>query len=321
MLSGKLWPAHPHPLPGECLSSWIVRTAHHNGLKVQSFGHFSFNKRYELWNRDIDRLAPESLLEQMSVKTGVTLKEAKKTTLSLFEGRLFESTSLSGQLRWITPLKLYHRIYAGFGMQYCPLCLAESTDAYYRIAWRVAFYTFCPKHLILMEDRCRHCGVAVAFHRIELGKYHQLDAPDLAVCWKCGLSLTDIIPTPVNIWHENVHRRWRWKLAVLDRGFVNSGQIKIQKLNLLHQLCRIIASHSLAPDLQQYLCDKTNIPYQLISDVKIAFEQRSLSERHYILELAWWLIEKYPRKINEAIKYKKLRSHYLYKDMPSLRFK
>lgn len=35
------------------------------------------------------------------------LKETKKTTLSLFEGRLFESTSLSGQLRWITPLKFY----------------------------------------------------------------------------------------------------------------------------------------------------------------------------------------------------------------------
>jgi hypothetical protein len=79
--------------------------------------------------------------------------------------------------------------------------------------------------------------------------------------------------------------------------------------------------YTLAPDLQQYLCDKTNMPYQHISDVKIAFEQRSLSERHYILELAWWLIEKYPRKINEAIKYKKLRPHYLYKDMPSLRFK
>ena len=123
-----------------------------------------------------------------------------------------------------------------------------------------------------MEDRCRHCGMAVAFHRIELGKYHQLDAPDLAVCWKCGVSLTDFTPIPVNIWHQNVHRRWKWKLAVLDRGFVNSGQVKTQRLNLLHQLCRIIASHSLAPDLQQYLCDKTNMPYQHISDVKIAFE-------------------------------------------------
>jgi len=49
------------------------------------------------------------------------------------------------------------------------------------------------------------------------------------------------------------------------------------------------------------------MPFQHISDVKVAFEQRSLSERHYILELAWWLIEKYPRKINEAIKHKKLR--------------
>jgi hypothetical protein len=47
------------------------------------------------------------------------------------------------------------------------------------------------------------------------------------------------------------------------------------------------------------------LPYQLIIDAQIAFEQRFLFERHYILELAWWLIEERPRKINEAIKYKK----------------
>ncbi len=317
MLSGQLWSAHPHPYPGECLSSWIVRTAHHNGLKIQTFGRFALDKRYELWNRDIDRFAPDNLLTQMANKTGTKRERVNKTTLKLFEGRLFPNKSLSGVLRWITPLKLKHRFFSGFGMQFCPLCLMEDSEAYYRISWRVAFYTFCPKHMTMMLDRCSHCGAAVAFHRLELGRQHLLDAADLSLCWKCENSLAECLGNPVDVWHKNVFRRWQWKLAVIDRGFVDSGPVNPLRLTLLHQLCRIIASPSLAPELQRYLCDKTGRYYRSLNHGRIAFEQRSIDERHYILELAWWLIEKYPRKIKEAIRHNVLRNNDLYRDVES----
>lgn len=312
MLSGKLWPAHPHPYKGECLSSWIVRTAHHNGLKIQTFGRFALNKRYELWNRDIDRFAPDSLLAEMSTKTGTKLDLVNKTTLNLFEGRLFNKKSLSGVLRWITPLSLKHRLHNGYGMQFCPQCLAEDKEPYFRIGWRVAFYTFCPKHMVMMHDRCNHCDVPVSFHRIELGKHHALDAPDLSICWKCENSLAEARATPVNVWHQNVFERWRWKLGVIDRSFVNSGPTAIERLHLLHQLCRLIASSSVAPELQKYLCDKTGKKYLSLQHTKVAFEKRSLCERSYILELAWWFIEKFPRKIDEAIRQKVFRNGFLY---------
>ena len=98
MLSGELWPAHPHPYPGECLSSWIVRTAHHNGLKLQTFSDLVFGKNNQIWNRDIDRLAPGFVLQTMSNRASISLKEANKTTLKLYINRLFPALKPSGNI-------------------------------------------------------------------------------------------------------------------------------------------------------------------------------------------------------------------------------
>ncbi|WP_321150951.1 TniQ family protein [Aeromonas jandaei] len=76
-------------------------------------------------------------------------------------------------------------LHQGFGMQYCPLCLGEDKEPYYRLSWRLAFYTFCPRHQTLLLDRCHACGAPVAFHRIEQGRPRRYDTPSLNECWKC----------------------------------------------------------------------------------------------------------------------------------------
>lgn len=167
MLSGELWPAHPHTYSGECLSSWIVRTAHHNDLKIQTFSDLTFGKHNQIWNRDIDKLAPRFVLKMMTKRSGVPLKLADKATLNLYINRLFTTIKPSGIIRWINPLVLHHRKHTAFGMQYCPLCLSEDKEPYFRIAWRLSLYTFCPIHKVIMKDRCQ-CGASVNFHRIEL---------------------------------------------------------------------------------------------------------------------------------------------------------
>jgi len=174
MLSGNLWPAHPHPLPGESLSCLIVRTAHANGLKVQTFCDQAFGKDFQIWNRDIDRNAPDWLLNIMSGKAGTPIKQVRKTTFRLYEKRLFPILHTASHLRWVIPIKHRHRLNTGYAIQYCPQCLAEDETPYFRLAWRLALYTFCPKHRVMMADRCLHCGAPVAFHRIELGKPNPL---------------------------------------------------------------------------------------------------------------------------------------------------
>jgi len=312
MLSGELWPAHPHPYPGECLSSWIVRTAHHNGLKIQTFSDLSFGKHNQIWNRDIDKLAPNFVLETMTKHCGVPLKSAKKTTLNLYVNRLFPKIKPSGILRWINPLVLHHRKHTAHGMQYCPICLSEDKEPYFRIAWRLSLYTFCPIHKVMMKDRCQ-CGSSVNFHRIELGKSNIIDIDTLDECWQCGNKLSEISVEPLELKPKAVYTIWNRVLGVISRGFINSGPISYERLILLHQICKIIVSSRFNQKIHAYICNSSGLPICDISKHRY-FEQYNVNDRHYILKLAWWLIGNTPNKLKESIRKNAIQNNYLYRD-------
>lgn len=312
MLSGDLWPAHPHPYFGECLSSWMVRTSHHNGLKVQAFSDIVFGNDHQIWNRDIDRLAPYWLLNIVSRQTATTLHDVNKTILRRYLNRLFSTMPLYGVLRWVLPLVIHHRKHTAFGMQYCPLCLAEDKEPYYRLAWRLAIYTFCPIHHVMMRDRCQ-CGASINFHRIELGKTNLINVDSLDKCWQCEEKLSDVPVNVIDTKPISIFNIWNRVLGVIDRGFINSGPINYDRLILLHQVCKIISSKRFNQHIQKYICVKSGLPFILIRECTF-FEQYSVSERHYILMLAWWLLGNTPRKLQESLKRKAIVTNHLYRD-------
>lgn len=316
MLSGKLWPAHPHPLPGEALSSWLIRCAHANGMKAQTFAVRNFGHERQIWNRDIDRLAPDWLLQIMSERTGTPLVQVQKMTALLFEGRFFRAKHASGQLRWLLPLRLYHRTFRNFGVQYCPQCLAEDATPYFRLSWRLAFYTFCPKHQIMLHDRCHQCQQPVAFHRVELGKANLLEASSMDHCWHCNALLSDAPQEPVDKWHRRPFIQWETLLNVVDRQFRDCGPLNTARLILWHQMCRLIVSENLAPDLQGYICSIVDQPVRELVKSRKAFEQRDLQERHYVLGLAAWISDvQAERKLRTAIQKRMLPSNQVSRDL------
>ena len=315
MFTGTLWPAHPHPYQGECLSCWLVRCAHANGMKAQTFCDRAFGKEHQIWNRDIDRLAPEWLCNIMSEKTGTTKKATRRTTFKLYEKRLFPILHPASQLRWVIPLKLYHRKHLGYAMQYCPMCLTEDKEAYYRLQWRLALYTFCPKHRIYLHDRCHTCGAPVSFHRIEQGKYARYETETLDQCWQCESKLSEAERAPLEIWCKDSFKIWIRVLGVIDRQFINSGPINYDRLTLLHQICRLLVSPSLAPKLQHYICYKCRIEERALGKQKKPFEQRGIVERQYVLELAWWLVGCTQAKIRTTITARALKTSDITRDL------
>ena len=58
----------------------------------------------------------------------------------------------------------------GYGLQFCPHCLAEDIEPYFRLAWRLAFYTHCPKHYCMLLDLCPQWGQGAAAYT--LGPIH-----------------------------------------------------------------------------------------------------------------------------------------------------
>lgn len=316
MLSGNLWPAHPRPLPGEALSSWFIRCAHANGMKAQTFAVRNFGHERQIWNRDIDRQAPLWLMQTISERTGVALPQVKKMTALLFEGRLFQTKNRSGQLRWWLPLNMYHRTYRNFGIQYCPQCLAEDAIPYFRLGWRLAFYTFCPTHQVLMHDRCHQCLKPVAFHRVELGKANQLDGKTMNHCWHCDAVLSEAPYQSIDKWHQRPFAQWEALLRVVDRQFVNCGPFNKARLILWHQISRLIVSENLAPDLQSHICSIVNQPMHELVKSRKSFEQRELGERHYVLGLASWASDVHAeQKLRTAIQKRMLPSNQVYRDL------
>ena len=319
MLSGLLWPAHPHPLENELLTCWIVRTAHANGLKAQTFCEQVFGKEFQIWNRDVDRNAPEWLLETMSSKTGTSYKSVQNTTARLYEKRLFPTLHSYSQLRWFMPVKKHHRINKGYALQYCALCLKEDPIPYFRLSWRLALYTFCPKHRVMMLDRCQHCQEPVMFHRVEQGKPNKFEVETLDSCWHCSQPLSSAITDFVEISPVLADTKWTSLLRSIERQFYPSGALNFQNITILHQLCRLLSSELYRHKIATHVCNKANFPPLQLEKGRLIFEQRNIQERHAILQTAWWLMT-HRNRIKAAIKEKAIRINWLYRDLDNKQY-
>lgn len=299
-LSGRLWPAHPKPLSDELLSSWIVRLARANGLKLQTFCDLAFGKDHQLWNRDIDRLAPAWLLAELAAHTGTGIGQIRKATLRIYEGLLYAHWQPSGQLRWILPLGVYHRKRRLFGMQFCPQCLAEDVEPYFRVHWRVAVLTFCPTHSIVLHDRCPACGSAVAFHRSELGRPSVLDAGPMCLCHLCGFDLRNAPRETVDFGDHDVRRISLDMAAAVTSGGRRDSPTDCGWFAVLHQLCKAMVSTRSTATLEGYVIGVTDGPGTIIPRGRYAFELRPRTERALAIGRAAWLMTSLSDRLHRA---------------------
>jgi len=198
-LSGTLWPIRYKPLDDELLSCWLVRLSHGHGLKVQTFCNLLFGNRLQVWNRDIDRLAPSWLLDELIARTGTMRNRAELTTLRVFEGVLYPHFKESGNLAWVLAAQVYHRQRMGYAQQFCARCLSEDEVPYFRKTWRVALKTVCIRHQCMLWDRCPKCEVGVAFHRMDMGRPFVPENGALAACFNCGFNLAAAPTRPIQV--------------------------------------------------------------------------------------------------------------------------
>lgn len=215
-----LWPAHPQILPGEILSSWLVRIAHSNGFQAREFAVNQLLYDREIWRRDIDHLAPQRLIALLARKTGFDVKAIERTTLRSYEGLAFERFIEYGATRWILQLGIQGRTRRLFGQQYCPLCLAADPVPYLRLRWRMAFQMVCALHGVLLSDQCPSCARALAPYRLNtvpgVGRNSQ---SVIRLCWYCHTDLASLA-TPVD---AEALRIQRGIDAVIDRGYAEVG--------------------------------------------------------------------------------------------------
>ncbi len=310
--TSSLWPIHYKPLPDELLSCWLVRLAHGHGLKVQTFCNLIFGNRRQVWNRDIDRLAPTWLLDELSARTGTSPEAVFNTTLRAYEGLLYPKFRSSSVLQWILALKMYHRKREGYGLQFCPACLAADKIPYFRKRWRVAFYTVCTQHGIMLHDRCPQCGMAVALHRLDMAKLQFLEIDLIPHCYSCGFDLRNT-PRAEPIAYDKQASILLMRLSrEFDAG--DNCEWDLGHYAVMHQICRIMTTRYRHVHLREFVLDQVGSQDLVLTHGHISFEMRCIEERHHLLQLTAWLSVDLEARITAAWKANAVRYNVLLKD-------
>ncbi len=315
MLSGTFWPAHPRPLPDELLSSWIVRIAEANGIKLYTLTLGLFGDRLTPWHRDIDRLAPKWLLKQICAKTGVGYWDAYRTTLTGYRTSLYPRRQISGQLRWILPISTFGLDRHGYGQQFCPECLAQDASPYFRRCWRVGFFTFCPTHGCMLLDACHACGAPVAVHRRDIGR-DLAESKGLAYCQKCGADYRTAFRQNAPAADDQEHLIHRELLHAVKESSNGQSPYNLGFFAVLHQLCKVLGSAANGGQLFRWIEAQLALTASTLAPPRRAtFESRRIHERHALVAFALWLLCDLAQRLTAAWREKAVRFNHLLKDL------
>ena len=204
------------------------------------------------------------------------------------------------------PVGVYHRTRRQFGLQYCPLCLAEDEEPYFRRKWRLAFVVSCERHHTLLHDRCPHCGSAVNFHRGELGDHRKVVAESLTLCHVCRFELRTIDSHSITHVTRAESQFTTSLLHTMDAGYVRLSESVITHSLLffagLRQLMKIAAMRNKRiENLRHAIGERHGVE---IHHLPTSGPQRDVQEmgvgaRRQLLGIAHCLLEEWPRRFIE----------------------
>jgi hypothetical protein len=279
--SSSLWPIHYKPLPDELLSCWLVRLAHGHGMKVQTFCNVIFGNHHQIWNRDIDRLAPSWLLSELSNRTHTPMARVLNTTLRSYEGILYPKFRTAGALQWVLVLQMYHRKRKGYGLQFCPFCLNTDDVPYFRKQWRIALNTVCQRHGTRLLDRCPTCSSPVAVHRLDMRTRDFNASESLSLCHACGFDLRRANSLEKRVFDTLSSDVIFSSCLTLDGA---SSEWDLAKYSVLHHICRIMTTRYKHARLREFVLDQIGECDIFLTSGKMSFETRSIEERHFIIQ-------------------------------------
>lgn len=164
-MSGRLWPIHLKPYDEELLSSWLIRLCRAYGaepdrLCAAIWRHPAF------WQRDIDKGTYDHILQVLADQTATPPARVLETTFRGYPG--FPTWELDHNRRapWVLSIGLRGGRRQRPWLQYCPYCLQNDDEPYFRRHWRLAFVTVCTQHRCRLLDRCLNCAAPCNIHQI-----------------------------------------------------------------------------------------------------------------------------------------------------------
>lgn len=169
-----LW---PRPVPGELLSCYLSRSAISRGMSAESLMSL-VSPGSPVWTRDVDVCASPKLVADVASASRLSEKAIYGMTLHKWVRATSRGAHIQGLHHWITGVGVYHRSRRRYGLSFCPMCLV--TDGGFRKKGRLAFWTVCPLHKVMLQDACPGCDAPIQAHR---------QGFDVTRCCRCGKGL------------------------------------------------------------------------------------------------------------------------------------
>jgi TniQ len=255
----------------------------------------------------------------LSIRTGTPIDRVHATTLADYESILYEKYNTLGPTSWIMPVGVYHRTRNQFGLQFCPLCLEEDKEPYFRRRWRLAFIVSCERHHTLLHDRCPRCGAAVNFHRSEMGDHRKRFPDSLTLCHFCRFELRIVNSRLITHVERTESTFAAMMLQAMDLGYYQlSESLTTHSLLFfagLRQLMKIIAMQDHRVDnlrraISEEFCVEIYSPPA--SDTRRDVQEMSVVARRQLLGIARCLLEEWPNRfIKFSNEYRIWSAHWL----------
>jgi TniQ len=319
-LGRRTLPAHPQRLPDEVLSSWIVALARANGCKVHTLCSKMAGNQHTVWNRDVDRMAPPDLIQNLVELTGVAAETIRAYTLAHVAEQIDVDHHPNGNATWLLPLGVWHRKRLRKGVQFCPICLRMDKRPYVRRSWRLAYYTECEHHRVLLMDSCPGCGAPLNYFRGELGTRSKVDSEPISTCTGCGYDLRyaqadrfDWSDWQLTVATRTLHLMNDFGWATIDgRNYKPAHEL----LLVVRQLIRVMSSGLRAGQLYDAVAGALwPDGYRVLSERGKDFERRDVVERHRLFGMAVWLLMDWPGRFERAFRYANIQRNSLTRDM------
>ncbi len=290
--SRRLWPIHVKPYEDELLSSWLVRISRAYSADPGRFC-FSVWRHAAFWNRDIDKGIYGEVLEVLIDKTATPLTRALHTTLWGYRGFPTREMYDNGRSPWILSLGLHNGRRHRPWLQYCPYCLQNDDDPYFRRLWRLTFVTVCPQHRCRLLDGCVACSAPCNLYQVPS------DADAMTRCYRCQFDARRARAPGL----DNTADRYRlMQFQTLLIEGLHRGRYALSRgksvsteefLSVLKQLGRLLMTRKRAQELRRGFCGEMGEPYFEPSFPSLwgrAIEVLSVTDRFpLMLLLGWWL--------------------------------
>jgi hypothetical protein len=305
----------PKPQPDELFSSWLIRIARGQGIKLQTFCNMLWPGQ-PIWNRDCDRSASDDLVASIAELTGTSPQVARATLLSSFKGVLFSDLNRNGNAKWVMPIGIYHRVRNRFGLQYCPGCLCAD-EPYFRRSWRLSLFTFCSTHKQRLRDGCPKCSRPIHLHRGEMGDRNRvLPAQPTACCW-CGEDLCQALTAEPLA--PRVQTQQARHAQLLENGPTPlHGFSTVEYFDTLSHVLRLLASpRPFLRGFRRILAEASGIaaveakPHR---DAVVYFDYMRVADRARLLESSAWLYEDWPDRFKSICRIAGARPSDLLRD-------